>query len=65
MSVNDRVRAAACGKLQFADLNEEERTAAHDLIDAEIANRASTARFGEDAADATARSGSLDDAEDP
>ena len=41
-----RILEAAAGTRQFADLDPDEREAAHALIDADIAERASTEHFG-------------------
>lgn len=58
---NRRMLAAAAGEAQFATLTPEERTAAHALIDARIAERAAKHRFGPDARTAGHTTVSIDD----
>ena len=56
-----RVLAVAAGDAQFSTLGPEERTTAHALIDARIAERASKERFGAAARHAGQTTVSLDD----
>ncbi len=56
-----RVRAAAAGAGRFADLTPDERVAAHALVDADIAARAASQRFGHDLRAAGQATVSLDD----
>ncbi len=56
-----RLLAVAAGREQFSTLNPDERLAAHALIDAEIAERASAEQFGSAARRAGQRTVSLDD----
>lgn len=56
-----RVLAVAAGEAQFSSLDVEERTAAHALIDARIAERAAGERFGRAARAAGQTTVSLDD----
>lgn len=58
---NRRVLAVAAGEAQFSSLAPEERTAAHALIDARIAERAAGERFGRAARAAGQTTVSLDD----
>ncbi len=58
---NRRVLAVAAGDAQFSTLTPQERTGAHALIDARIAERVATQRFGPDARTAGAATVSLDD----
>lgn len=58
---NRRVLAAAAGTGQFSALDQNERAAAHALIDAGIAGRVAKDRFGPAARAAGGRSVSLDD----
>lgn len=56
-----RVLAVARGSEQFAELGNDERTAAHALIDADISDRAERARLGETAVADGRMSVSIDD----
>jgi hypothetical protein len=56
-----RVLAVAAGEAQFSSLDPDERTAAHALIDARIAERAAGERFGRAARAAGQTTVSLDD----
>ena len=56
-----RVLAAASGDVQFAELDETERAAAHALIDAQMAERVATDRFADAARHEGRRSVFLDD----
>ena len=58
---NRRVLAVTAGERQFSELNAQERMAAHALIDAGIAERASRERFGAVARTAGHTTVSLDD----
>jgi ParD-like antitoxin of type II bacterial toxin-antitoxin system len=58
---NRRVLAVAAGEAQFSTLTPDERTAAHALIDAGIAERAAKQRFGPDARTAGHTTVSIDD----
>jgi deoxyxylulose-5-phosphate synthase len=58
---NRRVIEVAGGQAQFKDLTAEERQIAHALIDATIAERAATTRFGPTARAQGSRTVSLDD----
>jgi hypothetical protein len=57
-----RVLAAAAGKAQFSTLSPPERTAAHALVDASIAERVAKERFGRAARTAGNTTVSIDDA---
>ena len=56
-----RIMAVAAGTAQFSTLSTEERSAAHALIDARIAERAATERFGPTARRAGYATVSVDD----
>lgn len=58
---NRRVLAVAARDAQFSTLTPQERAGAHALIDARIAERVATQRFGPDARTAGATTVSLDD----
>jgi deoxyxylulose-5-phosphate synthase len=58
---NRRVLAVAAGRAQFSELHPDERVAAHALIDAAIAERVASARFGESARAEGQRTVSLDE----
>ncbi len=58
---NRRVLAVAAGDAQFSTLTPEERTTAHAVIDARIAERAAKQRFGPDARTAGHTTVSIDD----
>jgi ParD-like antitoxin of type II bacterial toxin-antitoxin system len=55
-----RLLAVATGEAQFATLHPDERTAAHAVIDAQIAARVAQQRFGPDARTAGQSTVSLD-----
>jgi hypothetical protein len=59
---NRRVLAVAAGDAQFSALTPEERTAAHAVIDARMAERVARERFGPAARLAGQTTVSLDDA---
>jgi len=56
-----RVLAVAAGEEQFTTLNVDERLAAHSIVDAQIAERAASERFGPAARAAGQTTVSLDD----
>jgi hypothetical protein len=56
-----RLLAAAAGEAQFSTLNSEERTAAHAIVDAQIAEQVAQQRFGSAARTAGQVTVSLDD----
>ena len=58
---NRRVLAVAAGAEQFSSLDDTERVAAHAIVDAQIAARASKQRFGPDVRTAGQTTVSLDD----
>lgn len=58
---NRRVLAAAAGDAQFSTLTPEERTTAHAMVDASIAERAAKQRFGPAARRAGPTTVSIDD----
>lgn len=58
---NRRVLAAAAGEAQFSALDEQERTAAHALVDARISERVAKDRFGPAARATGQMTVSLDD----
>ena len=58
---NRRVLAVAAGDAQFTSLNGQDRTAAHALIDARMAERVAVQQFGPDARIAGTTTVSVDD----